>query len=30
MAELNGLWDRTEDEEERRDLYEAGLERLGL
>ncbi|WP_405190869.1 siderophore-interacting protein [Streptomyces anulatus] len=30
MAELNGLWDRTEDEELRRDLYEAGLERLGL
>ncbi|NEC24311.1 NADPH-dependent ferric siderophore reductase, contains FAD-binding and SIP domains [Streptomyces sp. Ncost-T6T-1] len=30
LAELNGIWDRTEDEELRRDLYEAGLERLGL
>ncbi|MFE2295283.1 siderophore-interacting protein [Streptomyces sp. NPDC059452] len=30
MAELNGIRERTEDEELRRDLYEAGLERLGL
>ncbi|MFJ9981949.1 siderophore-interacting protein [Streptomyces cyaneofuscatus] len=30
LAELNALWERTEDEELRRDLYEAGLEKLGL
>ncbi|MER5985264.1 siderophore-interacting protein [Streptomyces sp. NPDC001787] len=30
LAQLNDVWEATEDEELRRDLYEAGLERLGL